>query len=85
MGAGRSACPKEGAGNLSERFLANNARHAQWQKSHRHAQWHPENGTVSGEKRPPRAVAEKPPPRAVAKAAAIKEELCHSIYQCSSV
>jgi hypothetical protein len=24
-GAGRSACPQEGAGNLSERFLANNA------------------------------------------------------------
>jgi hypothetical protein len=22
MGAGRSACPQEGAGNLSERFLA---------------------------------------------------------------
>jgi hypothetical protein len=41
-GAGRSACPQEGAGNLSERFLAKRARHAQW---------HEQNGTVSGEMR----------------------------------
>jgi hypothetical protein len=32
-GAGRSACPQEGAGNLSERFLAKIARHAQWQNA----------------------------------------------------
>jgi hypothetical protein len=41
-GAGRSACPQEGAGNLSERFLA---------KLARHAQWHKYNGTVSGERK----------------------------------
>jgi hypothetical protein len=45
-GAGRSACPEEGAGNQSERFLA--ARHAQWQK---------DAATRSGRKTPPRAVA----------------------------
>jgi hypothetical protein len=44
-GAGRSACPQEGAGNLSERFVAKRTRHAQWYerflaKRTRHAQWY---------------------------------------------
>jgi hypothetical protein len=57
--------------NSTERFLAKNARHAQWHKrflakNARHAQWHKQHRTVSGEKRPPRAVAKNSSPRAVA-------------------
>jgi hypothetical protein len=36
----------EGAGNLSERFLAKSRRHAQWLEDARHAQWHMNKGTV---------------------------------------
>jgi hypothetical protein len=47
-GAGRSACPQEGAGNLSERFLAKEARHAQWHANNRNGFWRKKLATRSG-------------------------------------
>jgi hypothetical protein len=49
-GAGRSACPQEGAGNLSERFLAKEQFLA---KERKNGFWRKNERTVSGERTVP--------------------------------